>query len=590
MSGLLQNLPRRKAPAGLSEEIVGRLERQVLLAELDEAQSLLPHATDRGVANRRPSLWPRMAAVAACVALAGGIALLQMIQTDSGVPVTSAGGPEYATEAEGGLVDDLRSSGVEGRVISGVEVATGVGDGIDWVRRVDPAVTVPPAPTTLGGGMVARYSRDAYAANRLVVVSEAPVAESHAEIAGVAKELDLPLKMTRQEVVNDGDRQYLVSTYNGTASGEQVAALNFNFANSSKLNITDGTGLFAAAPQSQQMARIANQMAPELSKQVQREATLQNLARVQSSQQFSQRLRGDEENARGLNASQLELTGRDLAVNGQRDSSTLQKAADAAKDAGEEKLDQGQRYAADLTDQENRKEEVAASSGSAEAALGAEVLAMETAPAASMAPAAPAGPADTAEPVDPQPLTAERRAMARSAPVSEGVAGGAADRHNYYAPPPVTPAAPAGEARPERPSETGGGAVVDGERRSGVRDEDGRAATGAGVNFESIIEERQRRILGVGAELSVADDRSDAASGWTDADGLDRGRGGMDAAYVYHLALLRQMLVRGMPLPYSMGVAAVERHAAGRFLDFYCADEMSLPVEIEVRNSIERLE
>jgi len=75
VSGLLNSVPQHAAPSTLAEDLQIRLERQMLIESEGEPAETAP-AVDRRLAQRRSSVWPRVAAVAACLLLAAGITLL----------------------------------------------------------------------------------------------------------------------------------------------------------------------------------------------------------------------------------------------------------------------------------------------------------------------------------------------------------------------------------------------------------------------------------------------------------------------------------------------------------------------------------
>ncbi len=328
VSGLLSNLPHRGAPSGLSEDIVGRLERRVLLADLDEPQGIAPHVTDRGLARRRPSLWPRVVAVAACVALIAGIAALQM-RGGEDVRSVGGGGGELAGLEQGQGQERYAEAGRHEEMVNGLDELTvaGAGEAADGAAGAGGALGgtglrgVDGGPDLAGafGSALPHDERRLLRGNTLVVRSETDLEESHEELKNVAGQLSMRLKMVERRVVRDGDEEYVVSTYNGVANGEQVAALNFYIANSTNLDVAEGSGLFAAAPQNQQMSRIANSYAPELSQKVQREATLQQLGRIDdryaTRQGFSQRLR--------------QMEPADIATTGRENQAELQQSGAA---------------------------------------------------------------------------------------------------------------------------------------------------------------------------------------------------------------------------------------------------------------------
>ncbi|NIA20754.1 MAG: hypothetical protein GWP05_02030 [Anaerolineaceae bacterium] len=75
VSAVLNSMPQHAAPSTLAEDLQIRLERQMLIESEGESSEMAP-ATDRRLARRRPSAWPRAAALAACLLLAIGITLL----------------------------------------------------------------------------------------------------------------------------------------------------------------------------------------------------------------------------------------------------------------------------------------------------------------------------------------------------------------------------------------------------------------------------------------------------------------------------------------------------------------------------------
>ena len=75
VSAMLDSMPQHSAPMTLAEDLQIRLERQMLIEAEGEPAETAP-AADRRLAQRRPSAWPRVAAVAACLLLAAGITLL----------------------------------------------------------------------------------------------------------------------------------------------------------------------------------------------------------------------------------------------------------------------------------------------------------------------------------------------------------------------------------------------------------------------------------------------------------------------------------------------------------------------------------
>lgn len=75
VSSLLNTMPQHTAPSTLAEDVQSRLERQMLMDVGNEPEPLATHA-DRRLPQRRPAMWPRVAAVAACLLLVAGITAL----------------------------------------------------------------------------------------------------------------------------------------------------------------------------------------------------------------------------------------------------------------------------------------------------------------------------------------------------------------------------------------------------------------------------------------------------------------------------------------------------------------------------------
>ncbi|NLX59206.1 MAG: hypothetical protein GXY74_08975 [Phycisphaerae bacterium] len=75
VAGLVGSMPQHTAPVTLAEDVQGRLERQMLMEAGGEPEPAAAQA-DRRLPQRRPAMWPRVAAVAACLVLVAGIAAL----------------------------------------------------------------------------------------------------------------------------------------------------------------------------------------------------------------------------------------------------------------------------------------------------------------------------------------------------------------------------------------------------------------------------------------------------------------------------------------------------------------------------------
>lgn len=635
VSGLLRSLPHRKAPEGLADEIIGQLERQVLLADIDDPQPLSPHLTDRTVSSHRPSAWPRIAAIAACVALAAGIALLQMVQTEAPYAATGDGG---IAAADADHETAARVPGESNDALAGAELAGG-GEKLSELHGLPLAATdgrSSPGLTMSADGMAATespYSGDHQARynlslirsgsrvaqppvsnNRLVVVTDQSPQAGQAEIDAVASQLAIPLKMTGQRIVTEGNKRYLATTYNGSAGNEQVAALNFYIANNINLDVAEGTGLFANAPQTQQLARIANRAEPELSQQLQREADFRNFALMQSSENFARRLRRTDDVLADAAAKPGELaaTGADNTAGADSGVST------SDRDAGADPVYRTSRI------------------GNAEDV---------------------ADPAEEAA-EEPRPLSPESRYMARRVPVSRDVAPGATNENAAPGWAAAAPAAPAGgvtpsegaaPARPEEPSATTPPTTTPapavGDRATLADEKADESAHRSGESepdqqmFERIIRERQKQLLGgdieeATAPAAPAGDAGDAMSpapAMATADETDASKRAATATPVLPKSEAevygeyranwdgRTVIFRIQSSPLPPGHALALQHsllglttgmyAIPPFFNFEYADQWckwsdsthsvtsgrysydtSLPVEIEVRNLIENNE
>lgn len=75
VSTLLKGARRQAAPAGLADEVQSRLEREMLMSPAAEEPEIIARM-DRRLAHEQRAWWPRVAAVAACVALVAAIAAL----------------------------------------------------------------------------------------------------------------------------------------------------------------------------------------------------------------------------------------------------------------------------------------------------------------------------------------------------------------------------------------------------------------------------------------------------------------------------------------------------------------------------------
>lgn len=75
VADVLGEMPHESAPTGLTEELQSQIERRLLLARGSEDREPVSGA-DRALARERPPVWPRVAAVAACLLLAVGVAVL----------------------------------------------------------------------------------------------------------------------------------------------------------------------------------------------------------------------------------------------------------------------------------------------------------------------------------------------------------------------------------------------------------------------------------------------------------------------------------------------------------------------------------
>lgn len=624
VSGLLRSLPHRKAPDGLADEIIGGLERQVLLADIDDPQPLSPHLTDRTVSNSRPSAWPRIAAIAACVALAAGIALLQMVQTEAPYAATGDGGIAAAGDdnADDAAADHKTAAHVPGESnapLGGAELANR-GERLSELRglplaatdgRSSPGLTNSAERATatespdsgyhwLRSKSESRVAQTPAGYNRLVVVTNQSPQVGQAEIDAVASQLAIPLKITGQRIVTEGDKRYLATTYNGSAGNEQIAALNFYIANNVNLDVAEGTGLFATAPQTQQLARIANRAEPELSKQLQREADFRNFAAMQSRDQFAQRLRRTDDvpgttgdpAATGAKPGELAATG---AASDADDPTNVSSTG-----AGGSTYDRD--GAAATTDRTSRP-------GDAEDV---------------------ADPAEEAA-TEPRPLTPESRYAARRAPVSRDVAPGATNEIAAPAGAAAAPAAPAegaGDvapsegAAPARPVEpatatpppTTPPASTAGDRVTPANEKADESARQGGESepdqqmFERIMQERQAKLLGDDVEEATA--ALELAKTTTpdlpqsEAEVYDEYRANWDGRTVIFrfqrslddtLALQQSLLglttgICILPPFFNFEVAdAQDTSSFGEFATFSGtrSPNAALPVEIEVRNLIE---
>jgi len=90
VAGLVGSMPQHAAPLTLAEDVQSRLERQMLMEAGGEPEPAAVQA-DRRLPQRRPAMWPRVAAVAACLVLVAGIAAL--LAPQGGLKTEYAAGP-----------------------------------------------------------------------------------------------------------------------------------------------------------------------------------------------------------------------------------------------------------------------------------------------------------------------------------------------------------------------------------------------------------------------------------------------------------------------------------------------------------------
>ncbi len=90
VSALLKNAPRQPAPTDLADEVQRRLERDMLLTPVAEEPEIIARI-DRRLAREQRPWWPRVAALAACVALVAAIAALWPTNHEKPTAVPTSG-------------------------------------------------------------------------------------------------------------------------------------------------------------------------------------------------------------------------------------------------------------------------------------------------------------------------------------------------------------------------------------------------------------------------------------------------------------------------------------------------------------------
>jgi len=144
VADVLGELPHESAPAGLTEELQSQVERRLLLARGSEDRELVSGA-DRALARERPPAWPRVAAVAACLLLAVGVAVLLHDRLDRASPPQGPGAPAVASADKATAGDKLsgtRIAAVEKEPGSWGDSALSRTDSIGQVTRNQPAKTM----------------------------------------------------------------------------------------------------------------------------------------------------------------------------------------------------------------------------------------------------------------------------------------------------------------------------------------------------------------------------------------------------------------------------------------------------------------
>jgi len=113
VSGVLGAMPHESAPRGLSDDLQSQLERRVLLAGDDDGEA--GAQPDRRLAQERPSRWPRVAAIAACLMLAAGITALWYL------PRPDGGGPGAVTP----VVHEATTNALDGSNVAMLDTGAG---------------------------------------------------------------------------------------------------------------------------------------------------------------------------------------------------------------------------------------------------------------------------------------------------------------------------------------------------------------------------------------------------------------------------------------------------------------------------------
>jgi len=157
---LLGRLPAQQAPDGLADDVMGEVERRMLAPQAAGEAPM----QERTLAVHRARHWPRVLAVAACVALAAGIGLLAFFGEHPFEP-PAASGPETLARHEALDAPDRLKLGIEAEartaalpkrrsVAAGESLPEALALGDDWFS---PAET---SGKAAGEGLDLRLSRD----------------------------------------------------------------------------------------------------------------------------------------------------------------------------------------------------------------------------------------------------------------------------------------------------------------------------------------------------------------------------------------------------------------------------------------------
>jgi anti-sigma factor (TIGR02949 family) len=278
VAALLKNARRQAAPPELAEEVQSRLERDMLLSPVAEEPEIVAKI-DRSLARERSAWWPRVAALAACLALVIAIAALwprheapvvsppqpevAMVPSDHdggsrrALPAEAAKRAEIVTKAgehgEAAATESLRDAGrkdEKGGTVLGV---------LGTVTEAKPAEAVDQLKTAAAfeNRLVLTADSDPAAAAREMdeVLADAGIHNLTQRPAALPKPTAMPGRALR----TSAGRPTETIVYTGTLSTVELSNLNVQVAQNGTFTVTPhSNGAFAQLPVAQNSFRLRN--------------------------------------------------------------------------------------------------------------------------------------------------------------------------------------------------------------------------------------------------------------------------------------------------------------------------------------------